>query len=176
MSWLHRDRPDRKRWACTKDGDLWEHAQKMMQRKGPERIKTVKVKGHATEEMVEKGVVRRVDKKGNDKADEAAGRGSHGEQRRLHALTTLYAERHQAYRIFMGRVQKFLVHMQKAEKDVWKQKEQTADPNFDADKKRENLKRSEPSGLLNMRETKMKNRRGPARARIRDPTVKQEVK
>ena len=75
MSWLHRDRPDKKIWACTKDGGLWEHAQKMMHKKGPESIKTVKVKGHATEEMVEKGVVRSVDKKGNDKAGEAAGRG-----------------------------------------------------------------------------------------------------
>ena len=112
----------------------------MMQKKGPESIKTINLKGHATEEMVDKGVVRRVDKNGNDKANEAAGRGSHGEQRRLHALTTLYAERHEAYRIFMGRVQSFLVHMQKAEKDVWKQREQIVDPNFSRDKKRKSKK------------------------------------
>ena len=23
VSWLHRDRPEKKRWACAKDGDLW---------------------------------------------------------------------------------------------------------------------------------------------------------
>ena len=107
MSWLHRDRPDKKRWSCTKDGDLWEHAQKMMQKKGPESVQTVKVKGHATKEMVERGAVRSIDKEGNDKADEAAGRGSHGEQRRLHALTKLYAERHEAYKIFMAKIHIF---------------------------------------------------------------------
>ena len=79
----------------------------MMATRGPESIRTIKVKGHATDEMVEKGTVREVDKRGNDRADQAAGRGSQGEQRRLHALTTLYAERHEAYRIFMGKVQGF---------------------------------------------------------------------
>ena len=118
MSWLHRSRPDKKRWACTKDGDLWEHAQRMLIRRGPESVKTIKVKGHATDEMIESGAVSRDDKTWNDQADEAAGRGSKGEQRRLHALAGLYATRHEAYRKFMGRVQKFLVCMQRAEKEA----------------------------------------------------------
>ena len=105
MSWLHRERPGERRWACTRDGDLWEHAQRMLLRRGPESIQTIKVKGHATEEMLEIGKVKAEDKKGNDKADEAAGRGSRDEQRRLFALTELYAERHEAYRMFMGKTQ-----------------------------------------------------------------------
>ena len=102
----------------------------MLISKGPESVKTVKVKGHVTEKMVQAGAVRSEDKIGNDQADEAAGRGSKMEQRRLHALTGLYAARHEAYRKFMGNVQKFLVHMQKAEKEAWKEKTSVTEPNF----------------------------------------------
>ena len=76
ISWLHRDRPQRRRWACTMDGDLWCLSQKMIAAKGPNSVATRKVKGHATSEMVAMGTVRQADKEGNDHAGEAAGFGS----------------------------------------------------------------------------------------------------
>ena len=39
-------------------------------------MKASKVKGHATEEMVEQGKVRRKDKEGNDISDEGADKGA----------------------------------------------------------------------------------------------------
>ena len=41
---LHRDRPQGKRWACSRDGDLWRLAQKMISAKGPKSVATRKVK------------------------------------------------------------------------------------------------------------------------------------
>ena len=39
-------------------------------------MRVTKVKGHASENMVEMGAAKMQDKKGNDKADKAAGRGT----------------------------------------------------------------------------------------------------
>ena len=87
LSWLHRDRPVKKRWKCRKDGDLWGHTQKKIEAKGPENTKMIKVKGHATNQMVSEGKVKADDKKGNDRANQAAGKGFNDEQRRLDAMT-----------------------------------------------------------------------------------------
>ena len=65
----------------------------MMEAKGPESISMVKVKGHETSKMVSEGKVRAEDKAGNDKADQAASKGSKDEQRRLYAMTGFFAER-----------------------------------------------------------------------------------
>ena len=128
LSWLHRDRPVRQRWKCTKDGDLWGHTQKMIEAKGPESTKMVKVKGHATSQMVKEGKVRAEDKLGNDKAGQAACKGTKDERRRLYAMTDLFAERHGAYKKFTSRIHNFLIHMQKAVKEAWQSKEKEAYP------------------------------------------------
>ena len=118
---MHRDRPFKRRWACMRDGDLWEHTQKIIAAKRPQSVKAQKVKGHASDEMVVEGRVRAQDKRGNDKADQVAGRGAKQEQSSLHALTGMYAKRHAEYKKFIARIQVFLVEMMKAEKRPEKQ-------------------------------------------------------
>ena len=61
---LHKPTPFKERWAMMKNGDLWEVFAKIVQRRGPESVTISKVKGHATDEMVQEGQVRRADKKG----------------------------------------------------------------------------------------------------------------
>ena len=100
----------------------------MMEAKGPESINMIKVRGHATSNMVREGKANAEDKQGNDKADQAASKGSKDEQRRLYAMTGFFAERHEAYRKFMGRVQTFLIAMQRAGKEAWENKEKESKP------------------------------------------------
>ena len=68
------------------DGDLWEWFQKAAINKGPKWIKLKKVKGHATWEMVESGLVPIGEKCGNDEADKAADKGAMKEDVRLSCL------------------------------------------------------------------------------------------
>ena len=49
---------------------------KMIAAKGAKSVKVQKVKGHATDDMVAAGQLRGQDKRGNDKADQAAGKGA----------------------------------------------------------------------------------------------------
>ena len=58
ISWLHRDRPSKKRRACMKDGDLGCHTQKRIVAKGPLSVQTRKAKGRATADMLKEGMVR----------------------------------------------------------------------------------------------------------------------
>ena len=59
-----------------KDGDLWKMFQDFVAWRGPWSVWLSKVKGHATQEQVERGAVKAEDKEGNDLSDEAAGEGS----------------------------------------------------------------------------------------------------
>ena len=54
------------------DGDLLLLIERMLHLRGPDTVRTTKVKGHADEDMVLHGRVRGEDKLGNDAADEAA--------------------------------------------------------------------------------------------------------
>lgn len=54
-----------------KNGDIWRSFKEAEKAKGPHRIQLTKVKGHATEDMVEKGDAAGSDKAGNDEADYA---------------------------------------------------------------------------------------------------------
>ena len=74
----------------------------MIAAKGAKSVKVQKTKGHAADDMVAAGQVRDQDKRGNDKADHAAGKGARNEQSSLHSLTEMYAERHAAYKKFMA--------------------------------------------------------------------------
>ena len=102
----------------------------MLHSKGPQSVDAKKVKGHSTGEMVAEGKVRPVDKIGNDNADIAATKGSHHEQRRLLALTNLFAERQEQYRTIMGRIQRFLIAVKKAEKEARDQLDKKENPPF----------------------------------------------
>ena len=60
------------------DGDLLLLIQRLVFARGVESTTISKVKGHADEDMIRRGRVRRVDKIGNDLADDAANRGRLG--------------------------------------------------------------------------------------------------
>ena len=78
-------------------------------------MKVTKVKGHATDEMIDEGKVRKQDKEGNDQADEAADKGSKGDQKYLAAAAKLFCERHKAYKNLVGRFQASIMNMKKEE-------------------------------------------------------------
>ena len=62
----------RKPYNIIPDGDLWDWFARLVQAKGPEAVQLSKVKGHATDEMVNQGKVKKEHKEGNDASDEAA--------------------------------------------------------------------------------------------------------
>ena len=111
LSPLHRETPFKKRWSLMKDGNLWQAFQKAVKAKNPWAVWVTKVKGLAKDEDVEKGEVEPEDKQINDKADEAAERGSRKEQERLAAAASLYSKRDHAYQKFMRRIHNFLVRV-----------------------------------------------------------------
>ena len=80
-----------------------------MPSKTPTAVKLTKVKGHATQEMVEKGDVQPEDKEGNDEADGAAEKGSVEEQPRTYHLARLYSSRQRAYEQLMSRIHLFII-------------------------------------------------------------------
>ena len=54
------------------DGDVWEAIDRMIRKRGPHGTLASKVKGHADDEDVERGISTDVDRAGNNAADEAA--------------------------------------------------------------------------------------------------------
>ena len=96
--------------------------------KGPRSVRVTKVKGHATDEMVNEGRVKPEDKAGNDVADKAADKGAEQTDVIAVALGYVYAKRHRHYKIFMERVQKFIITIRKAEDEKSKNKENKRTP------------------------------------------------
>ena len=125
---LHREAPWRRPWALCKDGDLWQQFYNFVLHKSPKAIKLTKVKGHATKDMVEAGEVREPDRRGNDEADAAAGRGSKDAQPQLQALAGIYNYRHKLYKKFMDRVHRFIVEVRKVEREKRQRMKKEKDP------------------------------------------------
>ena len=75
-TWWLRKNPFRKPWGLQADGDLWEQAWEAVLQRGPAAQRLSKVKGHATAQQVEEGLVQACDKAGNDWADEFANKGA----------------------------------------------------------------------------------------------------
>ena len=94
---LHKSTPFKQRWAMMKNGDLWEVFANIVWQRGPESVTISKVKGHATDEMVDEGKVRLQDKKGNDNADSAADKGATSSQKKVHRHGAMYSTRHLEY-------------------------------------------------------------------------------
>ncbi len=69
------NRQPRRPWNTQIDGDLWQSLYNTLKAKGPGTFRATKVKGHATDAMVESGAVKPEDKKGNDEADRYANEG-----------------------------------------------------------------------------------------------------
>ena len=57
-----RKSPLKNHWSAQKDGDLWQEYWRMILLKSPTAVRHSKVKGHATDQMVEEGVVLRRDR------------------------------------------------------------------------------------------------------------------
>ena len=58
-----------------KNGDLWQHFYVSTATKGLQAVTLSKVKGHATQQMVDEGEVEAKHKEGNDRADKVAEEG-----------------------------------------------------------------------------------------------------
>ena len=72
---IKRGSPFGRRWGLQVDGDLWEQAWIAVKRRGIGNQSLRKVKGHATEEDVAKGISTCEDREGNDKSDKLADKG-----------------------------------------------------------------------------------------------------
>ena len=117
---LHRKSPFKLRWALMRDGDSWEDFAEMVKQRGPHSVTLTKVKGHATEDMVNEGKVKLSEKQGNDKADIAADLGATSSQAKVQAFGPLYCQRQKNYRALMCRVQNDIVGLKVEEKKLSK--------------------------------------------------------
>ena len=101
-----------------RDGDLWQQASKIILSRGVHNQDLRKVKGHATEEDVGKGIATREDKVGYDNSDTLADKGAQEVQGAgLVKLAGWIASRHDRYAKFIRRVQKLIVGVLMAEKE-----------------------------------------------------------
>ena len=105
-----------------------------MAAKTPQAVKLTKVKGHATNEMVEQGKVQFDDKHGNDQADIAAEKGATLVQPAVRHFARFYEKRHRDYVKFIERIQKLIVKVKKEEKAIRTQKATEANPLGNKDK------------------------------------------
>ena len=90
---LHRKSQSRRPWSLVKNGDLWQSIEEAVLAKGPRSVRVTKVKGHATDEMVNEGRVKPEDKAGNDVADKAADKGAEQTDVIAVALGYVYAKK-----------------------------------------------------------------------------------
>ena len=100
-------------WPLQKDGDMWHMYYRHAAAKTVDAIAITKVKGHATQSMVDTGRVKAADKAGNDKADEAADEGVELFGQPIVKLSKLYARRHTAYSGFIGDLQEHIAFIYK---------------------------------------------------------------
>ena len=121
------DARSRKGWHQQEDGDLWEMMNESIQSRGHASIKAKKVKGHATEAMIEAGIVEPEDKDGNDWADAAAGKGT-DKFTSLATMARKFSLRNDRYKKLMASIHKFIVTMLKAHKQEDEQKRKQQDP------------------------------------------------
>ena len=107
---------------------MWELFAKLVRQRGPKSVKITKVKGHATQAMVDEGKVKQTEKTGNDKADEAAEAGATTSQGKIRDFAEMYSWRHIRYRKFMAKIQHYIVELKKEEKKQKQQHEKEKDP------------------------------------------------
>ena len=143
VSPLHAETPFRRKWHQQQDGDLWECMHESIQSRNHSSIEAKKVKGHATEAMVEAKLVEPEDKDGNDWADTAAGKGTH----KFSPLATIarkFSIRNDRYRNLMSSIHRFIINMLKAHKEEEEEKKKQLDPfNKKEDERRQVGKRLE---------------------------------
>ena len=128
ISTLHRESPFKRIWALMKNGDLWSFFAKSTLAKGPQAIRLTKVKGHATQMMVDEGTVEAAHKEGNDGADKGADKGAVEEQQELSSAARTYARRQWKYKKLMARVHLYIIHLRKAMKEKLEALKRQANP------------------------------------------------
>ena len=128
VSVLHRPSPYKQGWPQMRDGDRWEVFADLVEQRGPHTVSITKVKGHATNEMVEQGKVEGGDKQGNDAADVAADCGAIDSQAKVHCFRGLYCNKHKRYSPFMCRVQRFVAGLKKEGTRLKQEAEKEKDP------------------------------------------------
>ena len=99
-----------------------------MEAKNPDTIKFTKVKGHATEQMVQDGEVVPEDKEGNDEADATAEKGVRTEQEDLNYMRWKYAARMKAYTRVMTQVHNFIIEVRKVHNKMMESCKRLEDP------------------------------------------------
>ena len=92
---------------------MWHIYYKHAAAKAVDAIAITKVKGHATQAMVDDGRVRAADKADNDKADAAADEGVKLFTQPIVRASELYAKRHTSYGIFVGDLQEHIAFLYK---------------------------------------------------------------
>ena len=128
LSSLHFDKPWKKPTRFMKNGDLWDHLNEAIRQKGASAVRLTKVKAHATQEMVQQGLITHELRHGNTEADRAAERGSGEAQHQVKTLADLYASRHKSYMSMAERVQKFIIGMIKERKKLKDELDKSTDP------------------------------------------------
>ena len=91
-------------WGMQQDGDMWAILDDMVTARGKHASRGSKVKGHATDEDVRKGLTTLRGKQGNDSADRMVHKGydSYGLRRR--ALCQLHDDRWNQYATSVGKI------------------------------------------------------------------------
>ena len=98
-------------WAIQTDGDMWHMYFRHAAAKHTAAIAISKVKGHATQSMIDQGTVVEADKIGNDKADEAADEGVELFGEAVVRLSRHFAKRHAAYSRLVGDIHEHVAFM-----------------------------------------------------------------
>ncbi len=105
-----------KPWGLQADGDLWKLVHEAIITRCAHTVAIVKVKGHATAEMVEQGKVKPEDKAGNDSSDTYATKGTNEHGSHTIELANWFRIRQSRYANFIKDVQTIIIEVLKAEK------------------------------------------------------------
>ena len=96
-------------YKVLSDGDLWEHFERAVEAKGVHAARITKVKGHVSQEQGDAQQCRAADKRGNDKADEAADVGTQLFGKNVTNMADFFHTRHHRYTNLMLDVAKHIV-------------------------------------------------------------------
>ena len=125
---IHHNTKPHRSWKLMSDGDLWEHFYRAAIKKGPRSIKLTWVKGHATQEHIDKSITTLINKAGNDEADITADIGTalHGQE--IINLAQQFHNRHNDYQQLMCDIshhiiEGYLIHREMTELSDKTQKE-----------------------------------------------------
>ena len=106
---IHKNKKFKRAWGTTSDGDLWEHFYKAVKKKSPEAVKFTWVKGHATDEHIQKGITTKENREGNKIADETADIGVSLFGKDTLDMANILHKRHDEFQKFMIDVSKHIV-------------------------------------------------------------------